>query len=249
VIIEFDCEECGQTRRVHRGRGQPAPRYCSTDCRWTAHRKNPFPVERAWLYDKYVTEGLGCPEIARIVNKDPSTVQHWLECYGIPTRPRGSDRRQWFKAGQRTRLGSSHSSATRAKIGAASRARGAVPYRRNGKHWLAGTSGADNPNWRGGVTPERQTLYRSSEWRKVARFVWRRDRTTCQRCGLNAKTVDRSKVIFHIHHIVSFAVVELRCEPSNLVLLCDDCHHWVHSNENRNRDFIKSPVADSVGLA
>jgi len=32
---------------------------------------------------------------------------------------------------------------------------------------------------------------------------------------------------------------ELRADPDNLILLCADCHHWVHSNENINDEFIR----------
>ena len=29
-----------------------------------------------------------------------------------------------------------------------------------------------------------------------------------------------------------------RCDPANLVLLCTICHHWAHSKENVNHQFI-----------
>jgi 5-methylcytosine-specific restriction protein A len=111
------------------------------------------------------------------------------------------------------------------------------------KHWGAtgeanpmhGKTGSSNPNWRGGCTPERQAFYCSAEWADASREVWRRDQRTCQRC----RTVWINGASFHIHHIVSFAVVELRAEVSNLVLLCEDCHNWVHSRKNKNKDFIE----------
>lgn len=49
---------------------------------------------------------------------------------------------------------------------------------------------------------------------------------------------------FHIHHIVSFKNKELRTNINNLVLLCDECHHWVHSNNNVAHEFIKEDLSD-----
>jgi len=43
---------------------------------------------------------------------------------------------------------------------------------------------------------------------------------------------------FHVHHIVSFAVRELRAAVSNLALLCEDCHRFVHSNANTACEFL-----------
>ena len=107
------------------------------------------------------------------------------------------------------------------------------------KHWGAagasnpmyGRVGELNPNWKGGCTPERQAFYASDEWRVVSRQVKRRDCRTCQRCGAEKAT--------HIHHVVSFSVAELRATLSNLILLCEPCHDWVHSRANVNKDFIQ----------
>lgn len=118
-----------------------------------------------------------------------------------------------------------------------------VAQARKIKHWglsgekngMYGVHGANHPGWKGGCTPERQRVYSSIEWARAVRIVWKRDKRTCQRCG--GKSV--RKVAFHIHHIVSFQVPELRTEPSNLVLLCIDCHHFVHSPANTERLFIK----------
>jgi predicted HNH restriction endonuclease len=48
-----------------------------------------------------------------------------------------------------------------------------------------------------------------------------------------------SRGTFHIHHVVSFMVRELRAEPDNLVLLCKKCHLFVHSRKNKTSEFIK----------
>jgi len=115
---------------------------------------------------------------------------------------------------------------------------------RENKYWgvsgedngMYGATGEDNPNWKGGVTPSRQKFYSSIEWRNVAHEVWKRDEATCQRCGKEKESEDEK---FDIHHIISFAVEETRAELDNLVLLCDDCHDWVHSNENTNNEYIE----------
>ena len=115
---------------------------------------------------------------------------------------------------------------------------------RKQQHW--GLSGADNPMWNmrgeanprwlGGITPERQAFYVSPEWKSVCSFVWKRDKATCRRCGL--KHIDSADMPFHIHHIQSFAIEELRAESNNLVLLCETCHHFIHSKRNKNREYL-----------
>lgn len=112
------------------------------------------------------------------------------------------------------------------------------------KHW--GASGSDNPMWNkrgelnprwlGGVTPERQSFYTSEAWRKACSSVWKRDNATCQRCKLHRD--DQPDMPFHIHHIVSFAVEELRADIDNLVLLCEVCHQFVHSRRNTDGEFL-----------
>lgn len=119
-----------------------------------------------------------------------------------------------------------------------------VKQARKLKNW--GLSGPDNPmwnkrgelnhNWLGGVTPERQSFYTSQEWKSACSFVWKRDEAKCKRCG--ASKSDMPDMPFHIHHIVSFADKSLRADPENLVLLCEACHHFVHSRKNKNNEYL-----------
>lgn len=96
-------------------------------------------------------------------------------------------------------------------------------------------SGENNPAWKGGVTPERQRLYKTDEWAKLVRFIFQRDNYTCQKCG-DGHTKNNK---LHAHHLRSWADnPHLRLEPSNLITLCDSCHLWVHSKKNTNKDFI-----------
>lgn len=115
---------------------------------------------------------------------------------------------------------------------------------RDKKYW--GLSGSDNPMWNkrgelnprwlGGITAERQAFYTSREWKNVSSVVWKRDKGTCQRCKLRKD--EQPDVSYHIHHIVSFKDVELRAEASNLVLVCETCHLFIHSRKNINGDFL-----------
>lgn len=205
-------------------------------------------MDREWLYQKYITENLDCPQIGKLVDRDPKTVWYWLKKHGIPTRPRGTNYQRNLLNGRPK--GWHHTQETKEKVGQASRQRKAVPYLKDGKHHLKGKRGAVVHNWKGGITPERQAFYRSEEWKEAVKAVWKRDNAICQRCGLNHREVDRRKNKFHIHHIVSFEVVELRCEVSNLVLLCRPCHYFVHSKENVQGEFIKpSPGNHANGRA
>lgn len=113
------------------------------------------------------------------------------------------------------------------------------------KHW--GLAGADNPMWNkrgelnprwlGGVTPDRQEFYTSMEWKSACSLVWKRDKARCRRCDMYKD--DSPDMPFHIHHIVSFADKELRAEPLNLVLLCETCHHFIHSRKNVNHEYLQ----------
>ncbi|CAB3730674.1 HNH endonuclease [Paraburkholderia rhynchosiae] len=188
----------------------------------------------------YTELGLSCPDIGWLYDRDASTVRGWLVAADISTRPRGSNAAVHFRKGERSAFaGRRHSPESIARVRAASIARGAVPYLRNGQHWLKGSLPEANPNWAGGATPERQEFYRSAEWKVVVRYVWARDNACCRNCGKDWRTVDRStEQTFHIHHVWSFQISALRANPAILVLLCRQCHLWVHSNANVTRAWL-----------
>jgi len=171
-----------------------------------AGRHTPKPYwDRGWLVREYVIYQRSARDIADEFGCIENNILYFLHKHGIETRT--------------------------------------VAQARAIKYWgsfgpengMYGRCGEDNPNWRGGISPERQAFYSSPEWKRAAAAVWKRDNAMCARCGVHrCDTPDE----FHIHHIESFANEALRCNLANLVLLCKTCHNFVHSNDNEEREFI-----------
>jgi len=209
----------------------------------TAVKKWKPRVSREWLEREYVMSGRDCVQIGAELGKDPSTIRGWLVTYGIPTRPRGANggaRAYAFKRGQPSAFkGRKHAAGSIEKIRNSTIADGRVPYMVNGQPYMKGRTGDANPNWKGGATPERQEFYRSPGWKAAALAVWTRANACCERCGLDYRIARKTRLPkFHVHHIISFTVREVRTELTNLVLLCRRCHLWVHSRANTSREFL-----------
>jgi transposase len=264
-MVKSRCKWCG--KEVERAGSKPAT-FCSLACKG-AWQRTQKPVDRDWLYQRYVVDGLSTYQIAAEVGRDPKGIYQWLRGYGIPTRARGwatvpsgehpYQQESWLREQYVERRRSASDIAAEFGI-----TPGAVLFqlRRVGiqprttsearavKHWGAvgaanpmfGKRGAEVPNWKGGVTPERQALYSSPEWARAALAVWKRDRATCRRCGITTQ----AGATMNIHHIVSFAVRALRAEVSNLALLCEHCHHFVHSRRNVAGEFGKREGGDAI---
>lgn len=255
-MANYTCEYCG---KVFKRSGKRGARFCSLECKgnWQREQK---PVTKEWLHQKYVIEGLSTYQIAKLVDRDPKRVYEWLKDYEISIRARAWDteaqdlpqqNKEWlyteYVTHQRSALDianelgvtesnvlyflKKHEIERRVMSEIRAKKKWGLKGSTNG---MFGRTGARNPRWLGGISPERQALYSSQEWAKAVQIVWQRDKATCQRCFRKKS----DEVEMNIHHLVGFANKSLRAEPSNLVLLCKDCHHWVHSKQNINKDFI-----------
>lgn len=213
------------------------------DARLATLRAKPTLVSREWLEREYLVEGRNCVQIGLELGRDPKTIWGWLRFFDIPTRPRGgASSPSSFRKGQvGTFTGKTHSQKSRELIRQARLRDGGVPYLRDGVHWLAGKTGSDHPSWKGGCTPERQAFYATDEWKAAVKAVWARADARCERCGLDQRT--NRQTHFHIHHVVSFAVRELRSGVTNLRLLCPPCHRFVHSRANVQRELLEDHPA------
>src|SRR3990167_2801250 len=95
----------------------------------------------------------------------------------------------------------------------------------------------NSPNWKGGITAERAIFDSSKEWKGIRNLIWKRDNATCQKCK---ERFNHTQQTFEVHHIKPFEFKEYRLKLDNLILLCRECHIWVHSKRNRIREFIES---------
>lgn len=206
--------------------------FCNNICKgnWQIKQREDLGFTKDWLISQYIDMRKGADRIAREIGRDPKRVWEWLKNYGIPVRPRGTDYGQCFKKGYRGSVGRKLTDAHKEILRQARLKDGHVPYLKDGKHWLH-HPGMKSPNWKGGISPERQSVYSSLQWKDAVKIVWERDNHTCQICGIHQnESMDKK---FHIHHIVSFHIKELQCEVSNLTLLCPKCHKTKHTKRIR----------------
>lgn len=157
--------------------------------------------DREWLRSEYEDKFRSARDIANQFGITEAAVFHWLRKHKIPRRNMSEIRTKKYWG---------------------------LHGKQNGMYEKSGES---NPNWRGGITPERQEFYVSADWKRACSEVYKRDGAKCQRCG--------SKGNLHVHHIVSFGNKDLRADINNLTLLCKDCHNFVHSKRNVDKEYIE----------
>lgn len=158
-----------------------------------------------WLREQYVTLGRSTGEIALSANTTDAAILYWLKKHGIPRRTTSEARAIKYWG---------------------------VAGTANPMH---GKTGAANPRYVDGSSPERQRMYVRGEGREFLSAVRERDGHRCRRCGCAAKGVRG----LHVHHIQSWAGnPALRFDKANAVTLCRGCHEWVHSRKNLSREFL-----------
>jgi hypothetical protein len=247
ALKSVNCEHCSASlmrRPINPNTGNPIVRFfCGFACKG-AWQRTQKPVSEEWLRQKYLIDGLNCVQIAKIVRRNPKRVWEWLRDLGLETRGRGSDlSRQWRDGERRHPGGFPHSEETKNIIRQHRLRDGRVPYlTKNGSHYMRGRRGAAHHGWKGGLTPEREATASTHEWKEAVKAVWARADAKCERCGTDYRSINREKLAFDIHHIISFQHRPTRTVVDNLVLLCEPCHYWVHSKRNVDRSFLGEPV-------
>ena len=151
--------------------------------------------DRDWLHNEYVVKKQSAPEIAAKYNVTATAIIFWLAKYKIKRRSTSEVR----------------------KI----------------KHWslsgpqngMFGRYDEANPNWAGGITPDRQRTYSRHQWKELVRSVRERDGHMCQVCyATGPKLVT--------HRVLSWTKYPaFRLSKFNIVTLCVECHKIMHSKQ------------------
>lgn len=237
IRINTSCSLCG--KEFVRYKSKTGNYFCNLKCKakWQVLQREKLGYAREFLIEEYIVKRKSTNQIAREIGRDPKRVWEWLKNYKIKIRPRGTDYGQNFQKGQESAFKGHHHTEEAKEIFRQTQLKHCNLPHFNGKpHYL--TIGDVKPaSWKGGITPERQAFYSTAEWKDAVKNVWKRDNAICQRCGKRHNT-KKDRGTFHIHHIISFMDKEKRCNLENLILLCRDCHLWVHSKKNIDKEFI-----------
>jgi hypothetical protein len=96
-------------------------------------------------------------------------------------------------------------------------------------------SGSSSPTWKGGLCKRFQY---GDNWYRMRRLVRERDNFKCVMCG---KTEEDNNEQLTVHHIRPFRLFDSYLQANtfnNLVSVCRECHSFIHSNSNINKDFL-----------
>lgn len=103
--------------------------------------------------------------------------------------------------------------------------------------------GANNPQWRGGVTVGRVKMINTMEYKAWRKAVYTRDNYTCQQCG------ERGGKLNADHIIPWWRDEQRRLDVSNGQTLCEKCHREKTRVEHRMtwiNQFGQSPARRNI---
>ena len=84
-----------------------------------------------------------------------------------------------------------------------------------------------HPNWKGGITPERNRIESTKEYKDLKKATIEKYGNKCPKCDVLEN--------LQIHHILDFANhPDLRLDPSNVICLCKSCHRSFHNLYGNN---------------
>lgn len=107
---------------------------------------------------------------------------------------------------------------------------------------------AKNPNWKGGISTDRDKLKHSENYKKWRNKVFRRDRWTCKLCGhrsCKSKAHGDKRSDIEAHHIIPIRVNPKKAlKVGNGITLCETCHKETYSKEYKFAKVFKEILND-----
>jgi len=103
-------------------------------------------------------------------------------------------------------------------------------------------SGQNSPQWKGGISSERNQIMSSVEYKQWRIDVYERDDYTCQACS------DNKGHNLNAHHILNFSdYKDLRLDVNNGITLCENCHvpnikgsfHNIYGTHNNTKEQLE----------
>lgn len=95
-------------------------------------------------------------------------------------------------------------------------------------------SGKKNPAYKNGSTFDKRS-WRGSDWDRVRKTVYERDKWECQVCHTKCTGVrekNSGKTLVQCHHIENYTGNEVDNSIDNLITLCASCHTKIHQSKN-----------------
>lgn len=108
-------------------------------------------------------------------------------------------------------------------------------------------SGTNHPNWKSEKTDEERLIQRKySNYRNFIKSVMIRDNYICKSCGKHSN----GKMV--VHHLNGYDwYIEGRVDPSNGIVLCENCHnnfHSIYGRGNNTREQFEEWLGYSIPL-
>lgn len=106
-----------------------------------------------------------------------------------------------------------------------------------------GRKGANNPHWKGGITPINQAIRSSRQHKEWSAAVLQRDNYICQSCNKRGGDL-------HANHLLDFALYPLfRFIIDNGITLCVPCHYLTykfHGNQFKTASIEKGVNSEDL---
>jgi len=177
--------------------------------------------------------------VAKTGKKRPPFSKEWIE--NIVKSRKASGKGKW-SAGQRKKMmtilmGRKLSDKTKKKISDARKGK-STPWQLGEKHH----------NWKGGrseISQRIKNLANYTIWREA---IFKRDDFICQCCDERGGKLAAHHIIlrneifdrFNIKTIEDAIICKELWDTENGIVVCDECHKWIHSRNNKEKYFIQS---------